>query len=58
MGRRRNERTAAEHGPIRFGMDPPDVLRWLASEAGARMLAAYGLHPSIVYPNAAGQVAT
>ena len=42
--------------PIRIGANPPDVLRWLASESGARMLAVYGLHPSVVYPNAAGQV--
>ena len=40
---------------FRFGANPPDVLRWLASEGGSRMLAVYGLHPSIVFPNAPGQ---
>ena len=42
--------------PFRIGANPPDVLRWLATEGGARMLAAYGLHPSLILGNVNGQV--
>ena len=43
--------------PFRIGMNPPDELRWFQSEAGGRMLAAYGLHPSMTAANVNGQIA-
>ena len=43
-------------GQYRLGMDPPQELKWIQSEAGSRMLAAYGLHPSLIAGNVNGQV--